>query len=190
MGKNTVRFKCHHSGHCCTDVVCLPTTWDVIRIVKNTGADPWEFIEFLDPDEITGVEEDDATWLECGRRGKFIMALYRGKKGCFFLDKATSHCTIYEHRPLLCRLYPFCVQETRKGKYKGFKLHKDIGCPRHRDGVFDCKPLYKLYLKDSEHQWAYEELVEVFNKRPNKGKKPEHFIDMFIRKREKKESKE
>jgi len=179
MGKKTVHFRCHHSNHCCTDVVCLPTPWDVNRIINETGADPSEFIEFVTPDEISEVEDDDPTWLECGGE-RYLMALRRGKKGCFFLDKKTRFCAIYESRPILCRLYPFKVQETRKGKFKGFTLHKDVGCPRHRDGSVATKPLYKLYLKDSKHQEEYERLVRKFNKKRKKGKKPRDFLKLFV----------
>ena len=46
MGSRIVRFKCLHSNHCCRDVVCLPTPYDVLRIALNTGADPRRFLEF------------------------------------------------------------------------------------------------------------------------------------------------
>jgi hypothetical protein len=41
--------------------------------------------------------------------------------------------------------------------------------------------LYELYLEDCEHHTDYETLVDVFNKREYKGKKPEDFIEMFIK---------
>ena len=162
MGKDIVQFKCHHCNHCCTEVVCLPTPWDVIRIVKHTGANPYEFLEFLAPDEISEVAKSDPTWLEC-EDGRYIMALRRDKKGCHFLDKKTRFCGIYEARPILCRLYPFKLQETRDGQFRGFVLHKDVGCPRHQDGEVPAKPLYDLYLEDSKHQEDYDDLVQVFN---------------------------
>lgn len=179
MGKDTVRFSCHHCGHCCTEVVCLPTPWDVVRIVKNTGKDPLDFLEFLTPEEIEDVDETDPTWLYCGDE-RFLMALRRDHKGCFFLDKQTRYCTIYESRPILCRLYPFKLEESREGKFKGFSLHTDVGCPRNQDGVYQTKPLYDLYLDDRGHQDDYEDMVRVFNKRKEADKKPEDFIEMFV----------
>ena len=184
MGKETVRFRCHHCKHCCTEVVCLPTPWDVIRIAKATGKHPRRFIEFLDPDEITGVKKSDPTWLEC-EDGRYIMAVYRGKKGCYFFDKKTRLCTIYDVRPLLCRLYPFNLHETKKGKFKSFTLHKskDVDCPRHKYGKVKTKPLYKLYQQDCEHQEDYERLVRAFNKKKRKGKRPQDFLKMFVEER-------
>lgn len=179
MGKLSVRFRCVHCGHCCRDVVCLPTPWDVIRLVRETGANPRRFLVFLTPDEISEVEKCDPTWLRCGDQ-KYIMALKRDAKGCFFLDKKTHHCAAYDVRPILCRLYPFKLQETRNGKFKAFTLHKDVGCPREREGEVPTRPLYELFVDDSKHQEDYNDLVRVFNRKKYDGKKPEDFIGMFI----------
>ena len=179
MGKFTVKFCCHSTGHCCTDVVCLPTPWDVIRIAEGTGESPCDFVEFLAPDEIDEVEEDDPTWLEV-KGERFIMALVRSpKSGCYFLERKTKKCGIYEHRPILCRMYPFKIEETKDGEYKGFSLHEDVGCPRFRDGKVDVQELYELYLDDGTHQTDYAGLVKMFNRREYPGKRPEDFIEMF-----------
>lgn len=179
MGKKIVRFECRHCGHCCTDVVCLPTPWDVIQIAKHTGLDPLDFLEFLSPKDISEVDDDDPTWLHVNGN-RYIMALRRTETGCFFLDKRDRHCCIYESRPILCRLYPFRLHETREGNLLGFTLHKDVGCPRHRGGMFSTDPLYSLYKTDSEHQEDYGALVEVFNRNPHPDKRPEHFVDLFV----------
>lgn len=180
MGKYVVHFKCHHCNHCCTDVVCLPSPWDVVRIAKTTGEDPYEFLEFLTPDEIGEVAKNDPTWLICNGQ-RHIMALRRDKKGCYFLDKKSRLCTIYDARPILCRLYPFRVQETQNGKFKGFTLHKNVGCPRHRDATVPTKPLYNLYLEDSKHDKDYWGLIRAFNRKRYRGKEPEDLINLFIK---------
>lgn len=179
MGTDTVQFKCHHCNHCCTEVVALPTPWDVKRIAKMTGKEPEKFIEFLTPEEIDDVEEDDLTWLRI-KGEKYMMALRRGKKGCHFLNKETKLCSIYEARPLLCRLYPFNAIETKTGKYKGFTLHEDVGCPKHQDGDVPTQPLYDLYIQDDINQEDYFELVEIFNAKKYKNKDPEDFLVMFM----------
>ena len=180
MGRQYIQFKCHHSNHCCRDVVCLPTPWDVLRIAMNTSRDPRAFLEFLTPEEITGVAKSDPTWLKIGK-DRYIMALRRDETtGCFFLDRHTRFCAIYEHRPLLCRLYPFKLHETQDGKFRAFSLHTDVGCPRHRDGKVEARPLYNLYLQDKTHQEDYATLVAAFNERQQPNRKPEDFLDLFI----------
>jgi len=180
MGRYHINFKCHSCGHCCTDVVCLPTPWDVLRIAMNTGKNPYKFLEFLMPEEITGVEKSDPTWLEVNGE-RYIMALQRDEKvGCFFLDKKTKFCSIYEHRPLLCRLYPFKLHETRENEFSHFSLHTDVGCPRNRDGVHEAKPLYELYLQDKMHQEDYVKLVQAFNKKKKETRNPADFLKLFV----------
>ena len=179
MGTKTVQFACHHCNHCCTEVICLPTPWDVIRIVRATGEDPYEFLDWVTQEDIDEVSKHDPTWLECAD-GRYMMALRRHGKRCHFLDKKTRYCTIYESRPILCRLYPFRVTEYADGTFKGFVLHTNVGCPRHRDGVVDVAPLRELYDQDCEHQDDYNQLVKVFNRKQYPGKKPQDFIEMFI----------
>ncbi len=146
----------------------------------NTGRAPRVFLEFLTPDEITGVTKSDPTWLKIGR-DRYLMALRRDETtGCFFLDRETRFCTIYEHRPLLCRLYPFKLHETRDGNFQSFSLHTDVGCPRHRDGRMEARPLYDLYLQDKIHQEDYVKLVDAFNADQRPDRKPEDFLDLFI----------
>ncbi len=177
---STVRFKCHSCSHCCTEVVCLPTPMDVIRIVKHTGKHPLEFLDFLTPEEIEDVDDDDPTWLECDD-DKYMMALKRDEEtGCGFLNQETRLCSIYEARPYLCRLYPFKVIEDKKGNYKGFTLHDDVGCPKHQDGEMETEPLRVLYEEDDEHQDDYIDLVQVFNERDYRSKEPEDFLNLFF----------
>ena len=151
----------------------------MIRIVRATGEDPYRFLEFVKPNEIAEVPKSDPTWLECNG-DRYIMALRRGKEGCHFLDRKTRFCRIYDNRSILCRLYPFALHETRKGEFKSFTLHKDVGCQRHQDGIVPTMPLYALYLEDREHQEDYDDLVAVFNRKRSKTKHPRHFVQLFI----------
>lgn len=179
MGSKFVHFSCHHCNHCCTEVVCLPTPRDVRRIVEETGANPYAFLEFVGPDEISEVAGDDPTWLEVNGR-RYLMALRRDSRGCYFLNGKTGFCSIYEARPLLCRLYPFQVQEAGDGEFLGFTLHDDVGCPRHRDGRVPVEPLRAIYTEDNRHQKAYATLVRAFNRNQYRAKKPEHFLRLFL----------
>ncbi len=180
MGRHQVHFRCCHCNHCCRDVVCLPTPWDVLRIAVNTNTDPRRFVEFLSPDEITGVAKNDPAWLKIGKR-RYMMALRRdSEKGCYFLNRKTTFCNIYEHRPMLCRLYPFKLHETRDGDFAAFSLHADVGCPKNRDGVVETQPLYDLYLQDRMHHEDYNKLVDAFNSQNDPNREPEDFLKLFI----------
>jgi len=180
MGVSTVRFRCHNCGHCCRDVVCRPTVRDAVRIAAATGLDPADFLEFRSPEELSGVDTWDPTWIECGDE-RYIMILRQARDRCCFMrsKRGESVCTIYESRPILCRLFPFRLQRTRTGTFRGFTLHQDCGCPRHRDGLVDTAPLYRLYCEDEENQQDYEAMVTAFNIVNHDS--PDEFIDLFIR---------
>jgi len=179
MGKKTVRFKCHHCGYCCTDVICCPTPYDVTNIVKGTNLLPKEFLEFITPDEIEGINKSDPTWLKINGN-KYLMTIKRTKNGCFFRDKQKGICKIYSHRPFLCRLFPFKVRETKTGKVHSFSLHKDIECPKHRDGSARVKELAEILEEEQKHQEDYQDLVEFFNNQPQNNKKPLDFVNLFV----------
>ena len=157
MGEDFVRFKCHHCNHCCTDVICLPTPWDVRRITKMTGKDPFDFIEFLSPSEVEDVDEDDPTWLDVNGK-RYIMALQRDEKtGCTFLNNKTRLCSIYEARPMLCRLYPFKVRETKSGMDLPMIMRARIfqttnGTRPIRAGMARCQPSRNGGRRESHHQ--------------------------------------
>lgn len=179
MPKSTIKFRCHSCTHCCTDLCALLTPWDVRRIATMTGEDPFDFVEFLEPDEVDEVDPDDPTWLEVGGK-RYMMSLTRTEKtGCYFLNKKTKYCKIYMARPMLCRLFPFQVIEDEDGTYKGFRLHKNVGCPKHKDGEVETKPLYDLYIQDDLNQEDFHELVKIFNSKDYPGKEPEDFVLMF-----------
>ncbi|MEM1517134.1 MAG: YkgJ family cysteine cluster protein [Thermofilum sp.] len=74
------------------------------------------------------------------RRGDFAVesggfARLRNVDGyCYFYDKATGLCRVYEHRPLGCRLYPLVFDEVR-----GVLL--DPECPLSSFFAEDCSCL-------------------------------------------------
>ncbi|HOK09177.1 MAG TPA: YkgJ family cysteine cluster protein [Candidatus Hydrogenedens sp.] len=179
MGIKVVHFKCHHCGHCCRDVICCPTPFDVIQIVKATNLSPKEFLEFVTPEDIQGIAKSDPTWLKVNGK-KYMMALKRTQKGCFFRDTKNGFCKVYHHRPLLCRLFPFKLRQKRSGEVHSFSLHKDVGCPKHRDGLVNVEELTKIWEEDQEHQQDYQELVAYFNSQHKSANTPFDFIDLFV----------
>lgn len=158
----------------------MPTPWDMRRIAKMTGEDPFDFIEFLEPDELEDMDDDDPTWLKVNGK-RYIMALERDEeKGCYFLDQKTKFCKIYDARPILCRLFPFELHETEDGGFKKFTLHKDVDCPKNTDGEYAVGPLWDLAVQDDLNQDDYHELVEFFNKQEYEGKEIEDFVLLFV----------
>lgn len=89
-------------------------------------------------------EKEDVTKLtrwncqECGKccqsivnvKGKSLSIVKDSKIMCRFFDPVLKHCTNYDKRPLVCRIYPFYIDMSDKSvfeaaKPKNLKIDKD-----------------------------------------------------------------
>lgn len=72
---------------------------------------------------------------------------------CVFLDMATHRCTIYERRPLECRLYPYIMHWNAQAKMLEFQLHS--GCPQREEAPLPAKVLaeYQKLVGIGEDFW-------------------------------------
>lgn len=133
MDKNSPCYYCH--GGCCRNYVLTIQIWDAYKIVKNTEYHFDDFILYINH-EIAGIPEESKKYLLQFNENPFVyfsMNLKReqsklidGPK-CVFLKeekrneeqfpenislthlgrKVKSYCSIYEHRPMMCNMYPF-----------------------------------------------------------------------------------
>ena len=98
-----IRFLCSHCGQCCGDTKekirhILLLKSDVDRITKETLLIFNKFAK-----ESTGSEH-------------YIYEMKKTKSGkCFFLKN--NLCTIYKIRPLICRFYPFPLENLGNNRY-------------------------------------------------------------------------
>lgn len=133
MEKNNPCYYCH--GGCCRNYVLTIQIWDAYKIVKNTNYNFDDFVLYINH-EIAGIPEESKKYLLQFSEDPFVyfsMNLKReqsklidGPK-CIFLKeeirneekfpeniplthlgrKIKSYCSIYEHRPMMCNMYPF-----------------------------------------------------------------------------------
>jgi Fe-S-cluster containining protein len=110
-----VNFKCDRCGWCCcpdpefvVDIMGIQRPSNAISvfpddvrvIMEGTGLE-WMYI--VEPDVYSGIR-GDKTWA-------IGWILKRKADGsCAFFDVERKSCTIYEHRPLICRCYPFFLE--------------------------------------------------------------------------------
>lgn len=110
-----VGFKCERCGWCCRPdpefvidimgiqrpsnaISVLPE--DVRVIMAGTGL---EWMDIVEPDIYSGIR-GEKTWA-------IGWILKRKAEGsCAFFNVDNKSCTIYEHRPLICRCYPFFLE--------------------------------------------------------------------------------
>ncbi|MBP2133894.1 Fe-S-cluster containining protein [Methanomicrobium sp. W14] len=97
-------FRCSMCGECCTaqskdsNLVILGIP-EIVEIEKVTGMKRDEFV--VPYPESFDVEGCSVTFAWC---------LKRDEKKCIFFD-GQNKCTIYEHRPQICRTYPLMLAE-------------------------------------------------------------------------------
>lgn len=107
-------FRCMRCGWCCRENFLIPITRDIMRpsnaisvfpsdirnIVKGTGI-PWN--DAAEPDRYSCINDGCTTWA-------IGWILRRNDSGdCIFYRN--SSCTIYPRRPMICRCYPFFLDE-------------------------------------------------------------------------------
>ena len=167
--KHLLDFRCTGCANCCKEPIVLVTDQDVKRIMKHTGQTAEEIVDFYKPSEIEwGKREPGWIKLSSGRR---IMGLRRKKIGCQYLGE-DDLCTIYEHRPVTCRRYPFDIEFDEKGKIEFLSISDSVECLYELDGHNTTKELKALCTwEEKEEEPYYEKLKEWNRKRKRKGKK-------------------
>ncbi len=109
------------TARCCRGLAVVLTIPEAKRMVKDTGLQPEDFLEFSG--NIDSRETPHYPLL-VQREGKveeyFIVIKRRRKVDCVFLGEDLA-CTVYEQRPHVCRLYPF--------ELEGKKMKEHALCP-------------------------------------------------------------
>ncbi len=127
-----LKFRCTGCGNCCRGTVVLITDDDVNRIVQGIGRDPRDFVRFYDEERVE-IAKSSPWWIRVGAK-RAVMAL-RWQRGprCIFLS-ADNDCTIYEHRPVVCREHPFNVTLSESGAVQRMTINRVVDCPHDWDG--------------------------------------------------------
>ncbi len=96
-----IGFECERCGECCSgddnSVVVFPFE---IRLIMAATEEPWH--EIVSP-------PDEGEWDSCGNFHTLEWRLKKDGAACRFYSG--SGCKSYGSRPLLCRTYPFYIQD-------------------------------------------------------------------------------
>jgi len=111
-----IGFACNNCGICCGDTLkktrrVLLLNSDAERIASHTKKAISEFAVKLE------------------KNSPYVYEIKKKPKNGKCLFHQNNHCSIYPHRPLICKFYPFKLSADENGKYM-FKV--TIECP----GVF------------------------------------------------------
>lgn len=146
------RFSCHKGlscfTQCCGDVNIFLTPYDVLRMRRASGFSSEEFLEKY---TIPLLMEDQ----------KLPVVLLKmrddDRKSCPFV--ASEGCTIYEDRPLSCRMYPLGMASSKtKDRIDGEEF-----CFIVKDG-FPCVG-FKEDKEWTVEEWCKEQGIDLYNKK-------------------------
>jgi Fe-S-cluster containining protein len=125
---------------CCTSpfinypgfLITLP---DVNRIVKNTKFQIEDFSKIIRVEGADLKEDDGNYFKDLGFNNNFLYM--HGIKKCPF--KRKEGCTIYEHRPMMCRLFPFWFKKNKEG----FDIIVEWGNEKRDEKCLICRKYHK-----------------------------------------------
>jgi Fe-S-cluster containining protein len=160
-GSKFLGFRCTGCGNCCKEPLLPLTDGDVRRIAARTGDAPSDFVVWIDRDGIDMDDEPEA-FIKL-RQGKRVMVLRHERGGCRYLGK-DNRCSIYESRPLGCRIYPFDPGFKKDGKLKHLKIVKATECPYELDGKNDVDDLRELDTQYQAAHKAFNEKIAEWNR--------------------------
>ncbi|MFA5303803.1 MAG: YkgJ family cysteine cluster protein [Candidatus Nanoarchaeia archaeon] len=126
---------------CCTSPFTnypgfLITLSDVNRIVKNTDYKVEDFAKIIKVEGEDLKKDEDNYFKDLGFNNNFLYLT--GQKKCPF--RRQRGCVIYEHRPMMCRLFPFWF---KKNKNKEFEIMVEWGSDAKSENCLICKKYYK-----------------------------------------------
>ncbi len=156
------------------------TDTDIARITRHTGEPSHALVRWVDRNGIDMDDEPEGFVML--RQGKRVMVLRHAGGGCRYLG-SDDRCTIYNHRPLGCRIFPFDPSWTDDGKLRRLKLIQATDCKYELDGENDVDKMRVLHTKHLASTSAYQAKVATWNarqaERKQRGKKAQTAADFF-----------
>lgn len=149
--QDSFRFACSNNSpcftQCCGDVNIVLTPYDVMRLKNHLGLTSEEF-----------VDKHALLPFRKGQQLPTVMLRMRDNEGktCPFVTQ--EGCSVYNHRPWACRMYPVGVASPNEGDGKFYFLMTEDLCKGHGDG-----PTWTIRSwMDNQGVAEYDELGEEF----------------------------
>jgi Fe-S-cluster containining protein len=161
IGKRFLSFRCTGCGNCCREPLLPLTDSDLRRIVQHTGERPEAVIRWVDKNAIDLDDEPENFALL--RQGKRVMVLAHTRYGCRYLG-ADDRCTIYTHRPLGCRAFPFDPVFAKDGKLRRLALIPAAECEYELDGKNDPDRIRSMQQRLDRATDAYHQRIAAWNR--------------------------
>lgn len=162
-----LKFRCTGCGNCCKEPLLPLTGEDLSRLAQHTGADPLSLVRFVSRDEIDMDHEPEGFALM--PQGRRVMVLKHVKGRCIYLG-SDERCSVYEARPLGCRVFPLDPTFSKSGKLVRLQLIEATECPYELDGKNSVRELRVLNERYDRAMDRYHGKIAEWNREQRRRK--------------------
>lgn len=176
QGEKYLKFRCTECGNCCSDTIVPISHLDLKRLIEGTGLKALDICTFYAPDDF----DDKGSGLQFANLdgGRYTLGLRKrfdkenDRDSCsFFKD---NRCSVYEHRPVTCRVWPFTLGFDSTGKrVTSLSINAALPCPYELDGKNTVSQLAANWSWDNKQDDVWGARVAEWNRTHSKGSEEE-----------------
>lgn len=171
-GEKYLKFRCTECGNCCSDTIVPISHEDVLRLMKGTGWKASELVAFYTENDFDDKGEGlqfinlDGGRRTLGLRKRFDKENDRGSCAHF----KDNRCSVYEHRPVTCRVWPFTLSFDAAGRrLTRLSINPALPCPFELDGSNSVPELVANWRWDDRQDDAWAAKVKEWNRTHTQG---------------------
>lgn len=166
-----VKFECQQCGMCCVGFWRIKVSLIGQDLVELAKAVPnvYDYVEFVDLK--LSKNNLKATWVKTDKEEGYIVLKYKDlpTSPCVFLKD--NKCTVYNHRPDMCRMFPFDFGVNVIDSNKGRDIEIDIAFRDFCKGIgkgdnIDLKDLGDKTIASYNACLDWKKFVERWNENP------------------------
>lgn len=158
--------ECSRCSICCREPIVPVTDSDLKRICRVLKKPVEQIVRFYSTDEMD-YNPESGLWISFVQ-GKRAMGLRKRLSSCIFLDDK-NNCSIYSHRPMTCRTFPYMIDLDQDNMPLKVKLNKIVSCSCKRKRRSPLKEVIENVKVELKEDSQYYEKVERWNSRKKPG---------------------
>lgn len=164
-------------GGCCNKFAVYLTVFDIMRIADAYGLQPKEFTKRQERKMVRGRWAPSFFLFDLnGGMKDYIICIMRKKNEHCIFYRHEKGCGIYENRPLVCRAYPFLIDEDG-----GLDYLKPFVCWREwEEDEVDKEGFMDVILRHCDEIRDYGKITRKWNSARRVGKGFEEYLEFCL----------
>jgi Fe-S-cluster containining protein len=178
-GEKFAKFRCTECGNCCSDTIVPITAEDVKRMMDGTGLKALDICTFYKSEDFDDAGDGlQFANLDGGRRTLGLRKRFdkeNDRDSCaFFKD---NRCSVYESRPVTCRVWPFTLSFDATGKrVTKLSINPALPCPYELDGKSSLSSAVANWRWDDRQDEVWQAKVSEWNRTHSAGTEEEFLV--------------